>query len=77
MNSLYGTAGTRGSGDARADACTVLRITVTVWLSVLYPFGKMTSKLLTVSSVRDIDQAKELLDTLRGSEVEFQTLCSG
>lgn len=76
MNSLYGTVGTRGSGDARADACTVLRITV-LRLSVLYPFGKMTSKLLTVSSVRDIDQAKELLDTLRGSEVEFQTLCSG
>ena len=33
----------------------------------------MASKLLVMSSVRNIDQAKELLDILRGSEVKFST----
>lgn len=41
--------------------------------TALYPFGKMASKLLVMSSVRNIDQAKELLDILRGSEVKFST----
>lgn len=44
--------------NARADAV--------IPLLVLY---QMASKLLTVSSVRDIDQAKELLDNLHEREV--------